>query len=247
MKFSFLSLPKAKSKWKSRQHRVKEVLSGSKWTINAKTLFHTLQTSLKLSQNTSGIFFTTSSLPRLETSQTASQYRRMQTRHYAEHVLEWSSSSALHCTCLLARSSHVERQAKNERVEVREVNYNNSRGLNTVSAFASAELLGSCQRYNCRKRKDVKFSSPLHCEDVKHIHGWSWLTYYTGWRHITEFSRNQKEFYLKYFLFCWYGCCEQLAALPQGLDALAVTKKEQVDLLSLKISVASCLCARNKE
>lgn len=56
------------------------------------------------------------------------------------------------------RGSHVERQAAIEGVEVRVVQWYDSRGINIASTFGSAEPLGSCLRYD-RKKKDTKLSN----------------------------------------------------------------------------------------
>lgn len=58
------------------------------------------------------------------------------------------------------RGCHVERQATIQGVEVRVVKWYDSRGVNIASTFASAEPLGSCQRYDRKKKGRCQVEQP---------------------------------------------------------------------------------------
>nr|XP_037284982.1 piggyBac transposable element-derived protein 3-like [Rhipicephalus microplus] len=58
------------------------------------------------------------------------------------------------------RGSHMEREATVDGVEVRVVKCYDSRGVNIASTFGSAEPLGSCQRFDCKKKERCEIQQP---------------------------------------------------------------------------------------
>ncbi|KAL3187662.1 hypothetical protein MRX96_024701 [Rhipicephalus microplus] len=144
------------------------------------------------------------------------------------------------------RRSHVEREATVYGAEVRVVKWYDSRGVNITSTFGSAEPLGSCQRYDRKKKERCEIQQPAIVKTYNTFMGGVDLLY--GLMAYYRFFLKSKKFYLRFFFhFVHMSVVNSWLLYRRDRDALAIAKKEQLDLLAFKASLASCLFNENKD
>lgn len=120
-----------------------------------------------------------------------------------------------------------------------------SRGVNIASTFASAEPLGSCQRYDRKKKERCQVEQTAVVQTYNTFMGGvdlldGLMSYY---RIFLKTKKNLPEIF---FPLIDMAVVSSWLLYRRDCDALSIPKKEQLDLLSFKISVASCLCAQKQ-
>nr|XP_050033781.1 piggyBac transposable element-derived protein 2-like [Dermacentor andersoni] len=144
------------------------------------------------------------------------------------------------------RGSHVERQATIEGVEVRVVKWYDSRGVNIASTFGSAQPLGSCQRYDRKKKERCEVEQPAIVKAYNTFMGGVDLL--DGLMAYYRIFLKSKKFYLRFFFhFVDMAVVSSWLLYRRDCDALGIPKKHQLDLVAFKASLASCLCNQNKD
>lgn len=144
------------------------------------------------------------------------------------------------------RGSHEERQATFQDVDVRVVKWYDSRGVTIVSMFGSAEPLGHCKRYDRKRKETCDVPQPAVVKTYNSFIGGVDLL--DGLMAYYRIFLKSKKFYLRFFFhFADMALVSSWLMYRRDCDALAVPKKEQLDLLMFKASVASCLCEQNKD
>ncbi|KAL3223996.1 hypothetical protein MRX96_027063 [Rhipicephalus microplus] len=144
------------------------------------------------------------------------------------------------------RGSHVELEATVDGVEVRVVKWYDSRGVNTASTFESAEPLGTCQRYDRKKKERCEIQQPAIVKTYNTFMGGVDLL--DGLMACYRIFLKSKKFLPEiFFHFVDMAVVNSWLLYRRNCDALAIAKKEQQDLLAFKASIASCLCNEKED
>ncbi|XP_040068418.1 piggyBac transposable element-derived protein 3-like [Ixodes scapularis] len=130
--------------------------------------------------------------------------------------------------------SHEERQATFQDVDVRVVKWYDSRGVTIVSMFGSAEPLGYCKRYDRKRKETCDVPQPAAVKTYNSFMGGVDLL--DGLMAYYSIFLKLKKFYLQFFFhFVDMALVSSWPMYRRVGDALAVPKKEQLDLLMFKV------------